>query len=42
MQDIPAAIDKLERSVTGLGLKGAMIGDHVNGKTFDEPGFLAF
>ena len=39
MQDIPAAIAELERAV-GLGLKGAMIGDHVNGRTFDEPEFL--
>ena len=39
MQDIPAAIAELERAVS-LGLKGAMIGDQVNGKTFDEPEFL--
>ena len=39
MQDIPAAIAELERAV-GLGLKGAMIGDQVNGRTFDEPEFL--
>ena len=42
MQDIPAAIDELERSVARLGLKGAMIGDHVNGRTFDEPEFRPF
>ncbi len=42
MQDIPAAIDELERGMTDLGLKGAMIGDHVNGRTFDEPEFLPF
>ena len=42
LQDVPAAIDELERSVTQLGLKGAMIGDHVNGRTFDEPEFLPF
>jgi aminocarboxymuconate-semialdehyde decarboxylase len=42
MQDIPSAIDELERSVIKLGLKGAMIGDHVNGKTFDDPEFLPF
>ena len=39
MQDIPAAIAELERAVS-LGLKGAMIGDQVNGRTFDEPEFL--
>ncbi len=42
MQDVSASIDELERSVTQLGLKGAMIGDHVNGKTFDDPEFLPF
>ncbi len=42
MQDVPAAIEELERSVAQLGLKGAMIGDHVNGRTFDEPEFLPF
>ena len=39
MQDVPAAAAELER-VMSLGLKGAMIGDHVNGKTFDEPEFM--
>ena len=39
MQDIPAAVAELERSMTQLGLKGAMIGDHVNGRTYDEPEF---
>ena len=42
MQDVGAAIEELERSVTQLGLKGAMIGDHVNGRTFDAPEFLPF
>ena len=36
----PASIDEIERSVTQLGLKGAMIGDHVNGRTYDDPVFL--
>ena len=40
MQDIPAAIAELERAMQQLGFKGAMIGDQVNGKTFDEPEFL--
>tara|TARA_B100001123_G_C15203977_1_gene984507 strand:- start:158 stop:1117 length:960 start_codon:yes stop_codon:yes gene_type:complete len=39
MQDVKGSIAELERS-TKLGLKGAMIGDNVNGKTFDEPEFL--
>jgi aminocarboxymuconate-semialdehyde decarboxylase len=42
MQDITAAIAELERGVVQLGLKGAMIGDHVNGRTYDEPDFLPF
>jgi aminocarboxymuconate-semialdehyde decarboxylase len=42
MQDIPAAIAELERSVVQLGLKGAMINDHVNERTFDAPEFLPF
>ena len=40
MQDVSASIDELERGITQLGLKGAMIGDHVNGRTFDDPEFL--
>ncbi len=42
MQDIKAAIAELERAVGQLGLKGAMINDQVNGRTFDEPDFLPF
>ena len=42
MQDVGGAVAELERSVVQMGLKGAMIGDHVNGKTFDEPEFLPF
>ena len=41
MQDVKAAIVELERSMK-LGLKGAMIGDNVNGETFDETKFLPF
>ena len=39
MQDVAASVAELERSVTQLDLKGAMIGDHVNGKTYDDPEF---
>ena len=39
MQDVRLAAKELERSVTKLGLKGAMIGDHVNGITYDDPMF---
>jgi aminocarboxymuconate-semialdehyde decarboxylase len=42
MQDVPAAIAELTRIVEELGLKGAIINDHVNGKTYDEPEFLPF
>lgn len=40
MQDVKASVKELERAMTQLGLKGAMIGDHVNGKTYDDPEFL--
>ena len=40
MQDVTASIAELERVVGVLGLKGAMIGDHVNGVTYDDPSFL--
>jgi aminocarboxymuconate-semialdehyde decarboxylase len=42
MQDIRAAIAELERCVVRQGFKGAMINDHINGRTFDEPEFLPF
>ena len=42
MQNVATAIAELERSVVQLGLKGAMISDHVNGHNFDEPQFLPF
>jgi aminocarboxymuconate-semialdehyde decarboxylase len=42
MQDVTAAIAELERAMTTLGLKGAEINDHVNGRTLDEPEFRPF
>jgi aminocarboxymuconate-semialdehyde decarboxylase len=42
MQDVSAAVGELERCVHDLGLRGAMVNDHVNGRTFDEPEFLPF
>src|SRR2546422_7816626 len=42
MQDVKAAISELERGMTQLGLKGAEINDHVNGRTLDEPAFRPF
>ena len=40
MQNGAAAVRELERSITRLGLKGAMIGDQVNGLTYDDPSFM--
>ena len=40
MQEANAAVAELERAVVQLGFKGAMIGDQVNGKTFDEGEFF--
>ena len=42
MQDVKAAIAELERCMTQLGLKGAEINDHINGRTLDEPEFRPF
>ena len=42
MQDVKAAITELERVMVHLDFKGAMINDHVNGRTLDEPEFLSF
>jgi aminocarboxymuconate-semialdehyde decarboxylase len=42
MQDVAAAIAEMERSVAGNGLKGVMIGDHMNGRSWDEAAFRPF
>jgi aminocarboxymuconate-semialdehyde decarboxylase len=42
MQDVKGAIAELERCMTQLGLKGAEINDHVNGRTLDEPEYRPF
>jgi aminocarboxymuconate-semialdehyde decarboxylase len=42
MQDVPAAIEELERAVSVLGLKGAELDTEVNGEQWDEPKFLPF
>jgi aminocarboxymuconate-semialdehyde decarboxylase len=41
MQDVGAAVTELERAM-GLGLKGAQINDHVNGRTLEEAEFNPF
>ena len=40
LQDPGAAVEELERAVTGLGLKGAMLLSNVNGKPLDAEEFL--
>ena len=42
MQDVPAAIAELERVMVQLGFKGAMINDHINGRSLDQPEFMPF
>lgn len=42
MQDVPAAIAELRRGMLEFGFKGAMVDDHVNGRTWDEPEFEPF
>jgi aminocarboxymuconate-semialdehyde decarboxylase len=42
MQDVPAAIGELERVMLRLGFRGAMVNDHVTGRTWDEPEFEPF
>lgn len=42
MQDVQAAIGELERCMVKLGLKGAEINDHINGRTLEEPEFRPF
>jgi aminocarboxymuconate-semialdehyde decarboxylase len=42
MQNVRAAIAELERVMVGMRFKGAMVNDHVNGRTWDEPEFRPF
>jgi aminocarboxymuconate-semialdehyde decarboxylase len=42
MQDIAAAVGEMERAIVKLRLNGVIIGDHVNGRTYDEPEFGPF
>jgi len=42
MQDVPAAIAELEHIMGSLRLRGAIISDHVNGVTYDDPAYLPF
>jgi aminocarboxymuconate-semialdehyde decarboxylase len=42
MQDIPTAVEEMTRAMKDLGMKGVVVSDHINGKTFDQPEFLPF
>ncbi len=42
MQDPAAAADELERAVTQLGLKGALVNGHTHGTYYDAPQFDVF
>jgi aminocarboxymuconate-semialdehyde decarboxylase len=42
LQDVPAAIDVMERAMGEPGFKGITIGDHVDGVTLDDPRFRPF
>ena len=39
LQDPDAAVRELERAVTQLGFKGALVNDHVQGRYLDDPAF---
>jgi aminocarboxymuconate-semialdehyde decarboxylase len=39
MQDARSAADELSRAMRSLGLRGALIGTHVNGRNLDDPAF---
>ena len=42
MQDVGRAVREMERGVRRLGLRGFMVDDHVNGRTYDDPAFEPF
>ncbi|MDP9481731.1 MAG: amidohydrolase [Chloroflexota bacterium] len=42
LQDADLAISEMERGIGELGLRGFMIGDHVNNRTYDDPVFDSF
>jgi aminocarboxymuconate-semialdehyde decarboxylase len=42
MQDVALAVEEMRRAVVDLHLRGVMIGDHVNGHTYDELEFRPF
>ena len=42
MQDVNAAVSELERVMTQMNFKGAMIDDKINGVTLDHPNYMPF
>ncbi|MGH7776459.1 MAG: amidohydrolase family protein [Candidatus Dormibacterales bacterium] len=42
MQDVPAAVAEMERVMRDLKFQGVEVGDHINGVTWDDPGFRPF
>ncbi len=42
LQDVPAAVEELERAIRHLGLRGVYIGSNVCGKDLDHPDLLPF
>lgn len=42
MQDVGLAVQEMERGIRRLGLKGFMVDDHVNGRTYDGSVFEPF
>ncbi len=42
MQDVPKAIEEMERIIGDLGLKGIILNDPVAGVTYDDPRFRPF
>ncbi|OGD55720.1 hypothetical protein A3K81_04460 [Candidatus Bathyarchaeota archaeon RBG_13_60_20] len=42
MQDVGRSVQEMERGVKRLGLRGFMVDDHVNGRTYNDPAFEPF
>jgi predicted TIM-barrel fold metal-dependent hydrolase len=42
LQDVPAAMTELDRSIDELGLRGAMLFSHIDGRPVDAPEFEPF
>ncbi len=42
LQDVPAAVEELERAIRQLGLRGVYIGSNIGGKDLDHPDLFPF